>query len=111
MKLLFETIMNVLDGHTAINPIPRERILGALQAQGENISDRGMRALVADLVTNHEIPIGSNGRGYFMVLTDGDLLEADRALKDKALSIFERRNALIKAYQATQQKKVQLQLI
>lgn len=111
MNRIKDMILRALEGHTSINPMPRERLLAILQDQGCDHGDRGMRGAVAELVINHACPIGTNTHGYFLIVTDGDLMEADRALKDKALAIFERRNALIKAYQDSKQRKVQMQLI
>jgi len=94
-----ERIIEILKDRNHTNPMCREILLDQLQASGEDVTDRGMRLAVAEMVTLDGIPLGSNTRGYFMVATVEDFQAADGEMRAKQEAIQARRAALLAAFQ------------
>lgn len=61
------------------------------------LSDRRMRKLIAELVKEKK-PIQSSSDGYQIILSDGQLLEAQKYFKSKAFACFERARDLHQAF-------------
>jgi hypothetical protein len=99
MMTIQERIIEILTGRDHTNPMCREVLLDQLQAQGEDITDREMRMVVAEMVTRDGIPLGTNTRGYFMVSTVEDFEAADGEMRAKQEAIQARRAALLAAFQ------------
>ncbi len=102
MQTIQQRILEFLKPRDSKNPMSRVVLLNLLLSNGEDISDRQMRLAVAEMVTQGEVPIGTNTQGYFMVRTIEDLEAADGQLKAKQQAICDRRNALLRAYQSLQ---------
>lgn len=79
-------------------PVKRRELLQYLRAAGQDITDRAMRREVEMLITRDGELIQSSERGYHLINSEEDLMEAMEYLTHKAEAIAIRKNCLLRNY-------------
>lgn len=89
-KILYE----IIKVHNRENPIKRFDLLRVFNTPSEYITDREMRKLKEELITDYHIPIGSNEHGYYLCKTFEDVNEARKYIRKKAMPLLKQRSLL-----------------
>jgi hypothetical protein len=94
-KQIFEYLVENCCGYNQAKP--RSLMLTYLQNKGVNISDRGMRSLIHEMIDDNYL-VGCGEGGYYLIDSPADLGKAIAYLEAKAQSISIRKNELTRNF-------------
>lgn len=84
----------------AARPVKRPELLAYLRAERQDVTDRGMRKEIEQMIIVDGRLIASSERGYHLIQTEKELTEAMEYLTDKAEAIAVRKNCLLRNFRS-----------